>query len=152
MTDNTNNKAKLGRRDVLKAAGVGAVAVAGAGFAGRDAKASPESAAKWLTEQAGSEGKEGKVSIKLPDIAENGRTVPVTVSVDGATKAIHLAAEGNPSPYIASFTLDTDAKAEVATRIRLGKTQNVVAAAVMADGSVFTGKQNVKVTIGGCGG
>ena len=153
MTENTNNKAKLGRRDVLKAAGVGVVAAAGASLVAGNAHASPEGVAKYLSEMTGgAAAKEGKVSIKLPEIAENGRTVPLTVSVDGATKAIHVAAEGNPNPQLVSFHLDSETKAEVSTRIRLGKTQNVVVAAVMADGSVFTGKQNVKVTIGGCGG
>ena len=151
MTENIK-KTKLGRRDVLKAAGVGAVAVAGMGMVARDAHASAESAATWLKEKAGGAGSPGKVTIKLPEIAENGRTVPLTVSVAGAAKAIHVASEGNPSPQVVSFNLDSAAKAEVSTRIRLGKTQNVVAAAVMADGSVATGKQNVKVTIGGCGG
>ena len=36
--------------------------------------------------------------------------------------------------------------------MRLIKTQNVVAAAVMNDGSVYFTKEMVKVTIGGCGG
>lgn len=151
MTENTK-KTKLGRRDVLKAAGVGVVAVAGTGLVTRDASASPDSAAKWVAGKAGGAGSPGKVKIKLPAIAENGRTVPLTVSVSGPTKAIHVASEGNPSPQVVSFMLDSAAKAEVSTRIRLGKTQNVVAAAVMADGSIATGKQNVKVTIGGCGG
>jgi len=150
MTETINNRA-LGRREVLKAAGVGAVAVAGAGLVSREAAASPETATKYLMEKAGSMGTPGGVTIKLPEIAENGRTVPLTVSATGNVKSIHIASEGNPNPEVISFNL-TDAKAEVSTRIRLGKTQNVVAAAVMTDGSVATGKQNVKVTIGGCGG
>ena len=38
------------------------------------------------------------------------------------------------------------------TRMRLAKTQNVIAVAKMKDGSVFMDKKEVKVTIGGCGG
>ena len=151
MTETTNT-IKLGRREVLKAAGVGALAVAGAGLVARDANASAEGAAKWLADKAGGAGSPGKVTIKLPEIAENGRTVPLTVSVDGAAKSIHVASELNPNPEVVSFNIMDGAKADVSTRIRLGQTQNVVAAAVMADGSIITGSQSVKVTIGGCGG
>lgn len=155
----TNTNTTIGRRALLKAAGLGAVAVAGAGFA-RDAYATPESAAKALASQTGGAAmKQGKVKLKLPEIAENGRTVPLTISVDSPmsgdnyVKSIHVVAEGNPEPKVCSFHLTPGSgKAEVSTRIRLGKTQNVSAAAVMSDGSVFMGKQNVKVTIGGCGG
>ena len=37
-------------------------------------------------------------------------------------------------------------------RMRLAKTQNVIAVARMADGKVYMDKKQVKVTIGGCGG
>jgi sulfur-oxidizing protein SoxY len=40
----------------------------------------------------------------------------------------------------------------VSSRMRLGKTQDVVAIAQMSDGKVFIAKRTVKVTIGGCGG
>ena len=42
--------------------------------------------------------------------------------------------------------------AAATTRMRLAKTQNVIALAKMSDGSVFMDKKEVKVTIGGCGG
>ena len=150
----------IGRRALLKAAGFGAVAVAGSGLAIRDANATPEGAAKALaTNTGGAAMKSGKVTLKLPEIAENGRTVPLTVSVDSPmtgdnyVKSIFVVAEGNPSPEVCAFHLTPGSgKAEVSTRIRLGKTQNIVAAAVMSDGSVYQGKRQVKVTIGGCGG
>ena len=37
-------------------------------------------------------------------------------------------------------------------RMRLSKSQNIVAVAEMSDGSVYMAKSPVKVTIGGCGG
>ena len=43
-------------------------------------------------------------------------------------------------------------KAEASIRIRLAQTQNVIAVAKMSDGSLFTERKTVKVTIGGCGG
>lgn len=160
MTKSMKDKAVIGRRALLKAAGFGAVAVAGGSVLSGEAHATPEKAAQAISKlTGGAAAKDGKVSLKLPEIAENGRTVPLTISVDSPmtgdnyVKAIHVVAEGNPSPDMASFHLTPDCgKAEVSTRVRLGKTQNIVAAAVMSDGSVFMAKQQVKVTIGGCGG
>ena len=150
----------LGRRDAMKVAGVGMLAVAGSGLISTGAEASAATTAKALAKATGGKSaKSGKVTVKLPEIAENGRTVPLTISVDSPmsssnyVKAIHVFAEGNPSPEVISFNLTAGSgKADVSTRIRLGKTQNVVAAAVMSDGSVYQGKKQVKVTIGGCGG
>jgi sulfur-oxidizing protein SoxY len=50
-----------------------------------------------------------------------------------------------------TFT-EMSGEALATTRIRLAKTQNVIAVAKMKDGSVFMDKKEVKVTIGGCGG
>ncbi|MHA1598395.1 MAG: thiosulfate oxidation carrier protein SoxY [Alphaproteobacteria bacterium] len=160
MSETQNKTTVLGRRQVLKAAGFGALAVAGTGFISRDASATPKAAAEAISKfTGGKKATAGKVTVKLPEIAENGRTVPVTVSVDSPmtandyVKSIILVAEGNPSPEVVSFTLTPGlGKAEISTRMRLGKTQNVSAAAVMSNGSVYSGTKQVKVTIGGCGG
>lgn len=162
MTTKINRKAGLGRRDVLKVAGLGALALAGTGFAGRAAHATAEDAQAALDKMTGGAAagaKEGKITFDLPEIAENGRTVPITVTVESPmtdadhVKQIHLVSEGNPVPDIGTFNLTPAmGKAEIKTRIRLGMTQNVVAAAVMSDGSVYVAKREVKVTVGGCGG
>ena len=61
--------------------------------------------------------------------------------------------DGNPEPGIATFNFSPmSGEAAATTRIRLAKTQNVVAVAKMNDGSFFMDKKLVKVTIGGCGG
>ena len=67
-------------------------------------------------------------------------------------KAVHLFSTGNPKPDIASayFTL-ASGKAVFSSRMRLGRTQDIIAVAEMGDGTVYIGKRNVKVTIGGCG-
>ncbi len=102
---------------------------------------------------------EGRIALDLPQIAENGNTVPLTVEVDSPmtdqdyVKAVHIFAEGNPLPNVASFHFTpANGKAMAATRIRLAKTQNVVAVAEMSDGKIYQAKAEVKVTIGGCGG
>ncbi len=160
MTKRTKSNGTLGRRDVLRAAVGGALAIAGSGLVLRGASATPATAAQALAKMTGSgKAMKGKVTLKLPEIAENGRTVPLSVSVDSPmsdkdyVKAIHIVAEGNPNPEVVTFNLTPGVgKAEISTRMRLGKSQNVVAAAVMNDGSVYKVSRFIKVTIGGCGG
>ena len=94
----------------------------------------------------------GDVMLKAPDIAENGAVVPISVktSLPDVTRIIILV-EDNPQPMTASFTLGENAKADVSTRIKMGKTSNVIAL-VESKGNVYAARKNVKVTIGGCGG
>ena len=92
------------------------------------------------------------ITLKVPEIAENGSVVPVTVKSKMANVTnISIFADKNPQPLAASFTLPEGTAAEVSIRIRLGETQ-VVKAVVEADGKLYTKEQEVKVTIGGCGG
>ena len=96
--------------------------------------------------------KDDKITLKVPEIAENGAVVPVTVKTKMANVTnISILADKNPQPLAASFTLPEGTAAEVSIRIRLGETQ-VVKAIVEADGKLYTTEQEVKVTIGGCGG
>jgi len=102
---------------------------------------------------------EGKVLIDLPEIAENGNTVPFTVSVDSPmsetdyVKAVHIIATANPQPGVATLRFSRlSGKANVASRMRLAKTQDVIVIAELGDGRFLMNKRNVKVTIGGCGG
>ena len=92
------------------------------------------------------------IKIKAPDIAENGAVVPVSVAatIPGAT-SIALLAEGNASPLVATFELGEGALPDVSTRIKMGKTSDVIAI-VKADGKLHSARKSVKVTIGGCGG
>lgn len=109
--------------------------------------------------RAGRSVKEGRMTLRLPAIAENGNAVPLNVTVESPmtsadhVKAVHVFATGNPTPEIAVFHLTPAmGRATVDTRIRLGQTQDVVAFAEMADGSLHMARAEVKVTIGGCGG
>ncbi len=99
------------------------------------------------------------IRLDLPEIAENGNTVPLKFEVvspmtaDNYVKAVHVFASGNPNPEIASFHFTpASGKAAASTRMRLAKTQQIIAVAEMSDGSVFRTSKEVKVTIGGCGG
>lgn len=92
------------------------------------------------------------VTVKAPDIAENGAVVPVTVeSTMKDVQSISIVAEKNALPLIASFDLGAGALPYVSIRIKMGSTMNVQAL-VKAGGKVYEAKKEVKVTIGGCGG
>jgi sulfur-oxidizing protein SoxY len=102
---------------------------------------------------------EGRIALRAPPIAENGNTVPITVSVESPMTAadhvarIHVFADKNPTPEVATFHLTPACgRAQVDTRIRLGQTQDLIVPAEMSDGSLFMARAEVKVTIGGCGG
>ncbi len=151
----------LTRREALLLAAGATIVVAGgvvlkSGTAHADAKMVDDAVMKLI---GAKKPVEGKITFDLPQIAENGNTVPVGVTVespmtaDNYVKSVHLFADGNPSPEVASLHFTPlSGKASAATRMRLAKTQNVVAVAEMSDGSVFRAQQEVKVTIGGCGG
>ena len=92
-----------------------------------------------------------RINIKAPDIAENGAVVPVTISTDLEASSITILAPNNPSPLIGNFILSPEAVPYVATRIKMGKTGDIVAIVKVGD-KLYTTKKTVKVTIGGCGG
>ena len=100
----------------------------------------------------GAEVGEGGLTLTAPEIAENGNTVPISVSAPGAASIMVLAA-GNPTPPVATFNFGPlAASQDASTRIRLAGTQDVIAVAKMGDGSFARASQTIKVTIGGCGG
>jgi sulfur-oxidizing protein SoxY len=145
----------LNRRQVL-AASAGALSAAAFGVAPAYAN-NAQDLLKAFT--GGKQPVEGKVKLDLPEIAENGNTVPMTVSVESPMTAqsyvsdVLIVADGNPNAGVATFHFSpTSGIAEANTRIRLAETQNVTAVAKMNDGSFFSVTKQVKVTIGGCGG
>jgi sulfur-oxidizing protein SoxY len=95
----------------------------------------------------------GFFKFKAPKIAENGAVVPVTVDASRMSNVTNIAfyVEKNSTPLAASFALFGDAQGYVSTRIKMGKT-SLVHALVTAGGSTTKVSQEVKVTIGGCGG
>jgi sulfur-oxidizing protein SoxY len=93
-----------------------------------------------------------QITLKVPEIAENGAVVPVSVKTKlPNVTTISIFADKNPQPLAASFILPEGTAADVSVRIRLGETQ-VVKAVVESDGKLYSTEQEVKVTIGGCGG
>jgi sulfur-oxidizing protein SoxY len=100
---------------------------------------------------------EGKIAVDLPDIAENGNFVPITMAVDSPmteadhVTAIHLLSTANPVAHVATFRLSPiNAVARVQSRMRLAKTQDVIVLAELSGGDMLISTTLVKVTIGGC--
>jgi sulfur-oxidizing protein SoxY len=146
----------LSRRQLL-AGSAGAVTIAALGVAPAAAANNAQDLIKAFT--GGKQASEGKVKLDLPEIAENGNTVPMTVSVESPmTEAAHVTAvlvvgDGNPNGGLVTFHFTpASGVAEANTRIRLAQTQDIIAVARMNDGTFFTATKQVKVTIGGCGG
>ena len=94
----------------------------------------------------------GDISIKAPDIAENGAVVPVTVTTGMKNvESISVFVEKNASPLACNFLLGANTQGFVSSRLKMGKTSSVIAV-VKAGGKAMSARKEVKVTIGGCGG
>ena len=142
------------RRQLLTASG-GAVLIAAAPL---KALAAEADLLRARTELFGDRPiSEGRVTVKLPPIAENGHSVPLTVSVespmteDDYVKQIAILSPRNPLPLIAQFHLTPlSGKAEVSSRIRMSGTQAIQAVAEMSDGSLWSGSMETVVTLAAC--
>jgi sulfur-oxidizing protein SoxY len=149
---------QLSRRAALVLGAAGAPLTV-LGWGGR-AQAGPNEAANQIAKFTGGKiAQQGRISIELPEIAENGNTVPLQVTVDSPMTAdnyvsdVAVISEGNPNASVVTFHFSPmSGKAEAATRIRLAATQNIVVVAKTSKGEYFTSQKLVKVTIGGCGG
>lgn len=116
-----------------------------------------EQALKAITGSKGAK-ESSLISLKVPEIAENGAVVPVTIEVESPmtaasyVKTIHVFATKNSNSRCAAVHLTpANGKAMFSTRVKLGTTQDIATIVEMSDGTFLMAKQNVKVTIGGCG-
>jgi sulfur-oxidizing protein SoxY len=158
MTSDSQQDRKATRRDVLKMAGALAGGCAAPSVAVGAASATPAEMRAAVASVVGEARiSVGKVKLDIPPLVENGNTVPCTVTVDSPltaadhVKAIHVFAERNPQPYVFSIQLGPRAgRASISTRIRLRDTQNVLAIAELSDGTFWSDRVNVIVTIGAC--
>jgi sulfur-oxidizing protein SoxY len=148
----------MNRREFLRATGGVAAGLGIALIAVEPARATPAQMQEAIRKVVGSAAvKPGRVKLELPPLSENGNTVPLTVSVESAmteadhVKAIHVFNEKNPQPDVVSFHLGPRAgRATVSTRIRLADTQTVVAIAELSDGSFWSARAAVVVTLAAC--
>ena len=148
----------VSRRQAMLGAGA-LVALGAAGGMPTSAWAANDAQERLMAFTGGVEPQLGRVILDMPEIAENGNTVPMHLRIDSPMTAedhvrkVLILADGNPQSGVATLHFSPMAGvAEANTRIRLGGTQNVMAVAEMSDGSYHMASFEVRVTIGGCGG
>jgi sulfur-oxidizing protein SoxY len=118
----------------------------------------PESVQQAIHQRIGDRKPQlGGMTLSLSKIAETGNSVPLTITVespmtpDDHVLRIHVFVPGNPEPVAATYHLGARAgKAQISTRIRLARTQTVLALAEMSDGIVRSDAANILVTLGAC--
>src|SRR5262245_54984710 len=121
MMRESDSKAATRRRFLAAAGGVALAPI----LVPRPARATPATMAAAIREVVGEAPvREGKVTLELPPLVENGNAVPMTVAVESPmtaaehVKRIHVFNEKNPQPYIVTFHLGPRAgKAKVSTRV-----------------------------------
>ena len=143
------------RRDLLQQAGVfaGLVACGMSGVrAAEDELAFGASSMHEALEALGSVPTAGaQIVLTLPDLAENGAVVPVTVeSLLPGTQDIFIVVEANPNPMVVRFNFPQGTDAWVSTRIKMAESSKVYAI-VRAEGRLYSACCDTRVTVGGCG-
>jgi sulfur-oxidizing protein SoxY len=101
--------------------------------------------------------RKGRVTLVLPQLADNGNSVPIRITVDSPmteadhVKSIHLYSERNPVTNMANFYLGPRAgRAEINSRVRLAGSQRVTAVAKLSDGSFWYDAAPIVVTLSAC--
>jgi sulfur-oxidizing protein SoxY len=144
---------RLSRREALTA-GAGALA-AGVGLPADPALALNDHADQIKKFTGGRTPVEGGMKLELPELAENGNTVPLSVSAEVPAgvhvQEILVLAPANPNARVIRFRFSSISVPEASTRVRLAETQDVIAVARLSDGTFLSASRQIKVTIGGCG-
>lgn len=145
----------ISRRAMLE----GAVGILVLPLSAGAALATPESMAEAMDEALGKGApiKVGRVKLELPELAENGNSVPLKLTVDSPMTAadhvrmLYVFSEKNPVSNVVRFHLGPrSGVARVQTSIRLAATQRITAVARMSDGSLWSGAADVVVTQAAC--
>ncbi|MEM1231846.1 MAG: thiosulfate oxidation carrier protein SoxY [Pseudomonadota bacterium] len=101
--------------------------------------------------------RDGRITLTVPALAENGHSVALAVSVDSPmterdhVQRIDVWAEKNPLPLIGRFELSPlSGSAAVRTRIRLADSQTLSAVATLSDGTLWRASAQTIVTLAAC--
>jgi sulfur-oxidizing protein SoxY len=163
----TGDALNVERRQVLKSLGLAGIAGLGiacglsvpAVAAAVDAPGWPAEAFRQKSEADALKALYGKtaevsdkVTLDLPEIAENGAVVPVSVATSLLdVTSISVLVPENPFTIAASYKIPEGTLPSVSCRIKMAKTSKVVAI-VESAGKLYSASKDVKVTLGGCGG
>lgn len=153
-----NTPLKMHRRHWLQRIQMFGLFTLGAWFSPSNVFAKKEDADEAIQKIAGNAKiQEGRVTLTIPPLIENGNLVVLKVSVDSPmtandyVKTIHVIAEGNPLPNIfTAYLTPRSGTANITTRVRLADSQRVWAIVQMSNGSFWQGSAETLVTLSAC--
>lgn len=131
------------RRELLVAAGVFAAL--------SQAQASDDAMQAAIRAWAGSDPAPGALKIEIAELVENGNAVPVRVVASEPVVGLALFTPQNPEPEVVHVAFSVAiARPEFSTRMRLARSQRIVAVAKAADGRCWQAGVEVIVTLAAC--
>lgn len=116
-----------------------------------EARATDEAMRAAIRAWAGRDPEHGALKLEIAELVENGNAVPVRVVASEPVVGLALFTPLNPEPEVvhASFGAAV-AKPEFSTRMRLARSQRIVAVAKAADGRCWQAGVDVIVTLAAC--
>lgn len=100
---------------------------------------------------AGRDPEPGALTIEMAELVENGNAVPVRVAAGEPVVGLALFTPLNPEPDVVQVALGAAvARYEFSTRMRLARSQRIVAVAKAADGRCWQAGMDVVVTLAAC--
>jgi sulfur-oxidizing protein SoxY len=92
-----------------------------------------------------------EITLDIPENPENGAVVPVAVATTlTGVQSIALLVEKNIKPLCGIFYPGKRMKPALSIRVKVGESADIIAV-VKAGDKLYSARQAVKVTIGGCG-
>ncbi|MBS0345016.1 MAG: thiosulfate oxidation carrier protein SoxY [Proteobacteria bacterium] len=100
---------------------------------------------------AGAAEQNAALTIRAPEIAENGAAVPIEgISTIPGTTSLSVLVDKNPFPLVVQFSFGPEVQPRFQTRIKMAESSRLRLVAT-AGGRFYTVFRDVKVTVGGCG-
>jgi sulfur-oxidizing protein SoxY len=93
-----------------------------------------------------------KIKFTAPKLAENGGSIPISLSTDLDIETIALFQDANPRAATVVFSVPEGQKVDYSFRIKMRQTAVVTIVAKAKDGALYTVAKEIDVSIGGCGG
>ncbi len=93
-----------------------------------------------------------KIKFTAPKLAENGGSIPITLTSDLDIETIALFQDANPRAATVVFSVPEGQKVDYSFRIKMRQTALVTIVAKGKDGTLYTLGKEIDVSIGGCGG
>lgn len=116
-----------------------------------EARASDDAMRAAIRAWAGSDPAPGPLKIEMAELVENGNAVPVRVVAGEPVVGLALFTPLNPEPEVVHVAFGPAvARPEFSTRMRLARSQRIVAVARAADGRCWQTGLDVIVTLAAC--